>query len=51
MSEQEKMALGRMAPVGRLGTSEEIARAAVFIATSGFVNGVDLRVDGGLSAV
>ena len=48
---EEKNALGRMTPVGRLGTPEEIAGAAVFIATNGFVNGIDLRVDGGLSAV
>ncbi|KAF8421612.1 hypothetical protein EV426DRAFT_536127 [Tirmania nivea] len=51
VGEEEKKALTRMAPVGRLGTPEEIARAAVFIATSGFVNGTDLRVDGGLSVV
>ncbi|RPB19588.1 NAD(P)-binding protein [Terfezia boudieri ATCC MYA-4762] len=51
VGKEEKEALGRMAPVGRLGTPGEIARAAAFIATNGFVNGVDLRIDGGLSAV
>ncbi|MDE2561445.1 MAG: SDR family oxidoreductase [Sphingomonadales bacterium] len=36
-------------PIGRMGTSEEIAKAAVFLASdeASFVNGVDLYVDGG----
>lgn len=39
-----------MRRAGRLGTPEEIASVALFLATSRFVNGADLRVDGGLSA-
>ena len=37
-------------PMGRFGTSEELIGAAVFLASqkaSGFVTGIDLRVDGG----
>lgn len=36
-------------PIGRMGTSEEIAKAAVFLAgdDASFINGVDLFVDGG----
>ena len=40
-------------PRGKMGRPEEIAAAAVFLASddSSFVNGVDLSVDGGLSAI
>ncbi|MEZ4334378.1 MAG: SDR family oxidoreductase [Myxococcota bacterium] len=40
-------------PVGRLGTPEDIAHAAVFLASdeASFVNGVTLPVDGGVHAV
>lgn len=36
-------------PMGRMGTSEEVAAAALFLASSAasFINGVDLYVDGG----
>jgi NAD(P)-dependent dehydrogenase (short-subunit alcohol dehydrogenase family) len=36
-------------PMGRMGTAEEVARAAVFLASdeASFINGVDLFVDGG----
>jgi len=37
-------------PMGRFGTSSELIGAAVFLASkaaSGFVTGIDLRVDGG----
>lgn len=39
-------------PAGRLGTPEEIAHAAVFLASdeASFVNGITLPVDGGISA-
>ncbi len=41
--------LSGVVPLGRKGTSEEIARAALFLASdeASFINGVDLYVDGG----
>lgn len=41
--------LSGVVPMGRMGGSEEIARAALFFASdeSSFINGVDLYVDGG----
>jgi NAD(P)-dependent dehydrogenase (short-subunit alcohol dehydrogenase family) len=43
----------RMHPLGRLGRVDEIARAAVFLASeeSSFVTGTDLLVDGGYTAL
>ena len=40
-------------PLGRAGQSEEIASAAVFLASdeSSFITGIDLNVDGGLAQV
>lgn len=41
--------LSGVVPIGRMGTAEEIARAALFLASdeASFINGVDLYVDGG----
>jgi NAD(P)-dependent dehydrogenase (short-subunit alcohol dehydrogenase family) len=41
--------LSGVVPIGRMGTSEEIAKAALFLASeeASFINGVDLYVDGG----
>jgi len=41
--------LSSAVPIGRMGTSEEVARAALFLASSDavFINGIDLYVDGG----
>ncbi len=36
-------------PLGRLGTPEEIADAAVFLATNTYMTGQEIVVDGGLS--
>ena len=46
----DNMALG--APIGRRGTSEDVAWAVVFLASdeSGFFNGADLPLDGGMTA-
>lgn len=40
----------KMHPIGRIGKPEEVAEAAVYLASdaAGFTTGVDLRVDGGL---
>ena len=39
----------KMIPMGRLGTADELASAAVFLASdeSSFITGIDLPVDGG----
>lgn len=41
--------LAGVVPIGRMGTSEEIARAVLFLASeeASFINGIDLYVDGG----
>jgi len=40
-------------PLGRFGTSEEIANAALFLASddASYINGVELEIDGGLSQI
>ena len=40
-------------PLGRLGTSDEIAKAVVFLASddSTYITGTELFVDGGLAQV
>lgn len=42
----------KMHPVGRIGRPEEVAEAAIYLASdaAGFTTGIDLRVDGGLTA-
>ena len=45
--------LGEMIPLGRLGRPEELAAAALFLASaeSSFITGVDLCADGGLGQI
>lgn len=42
----------KMHPIGRIGKPEEVAEAAIYLASdaAGFTTGTDLRVDGGLTA-
>ena len=45
--------IGSTVPLGRMGTGDEIAKAAVFLASDGssFVTGIELFVDGGFAQV
>ncbi len=45
--------IGTTVPLGRLGTGDEIAKAAVFLASedSTFITGIELFVDGGFAQV
>ncbi|RVT82732.1 SDR family oxidoreductase [Rhodobacteraceae bacterium CCMM004] len=42
----------KMHPIGRIGRPEEVAEAAIYLASdmAGFTTGIDLKVDGGLTA-
>lgn len=45
--------LGRQIPLGRVGRTEDVAYAVLYLASdeSGFVTGTEIRVDGGISAM
>ena len=47
--QQTRDLMATLVPMGRMGSSEEAAKAAIFLASedSSFINGVDLLVDGG----
>ena len=49
--EQSRERFKALVPEGRLGREEEIASAALFLASNEFVNGVELCVDGGLAQI
>jgi len=52
-AEQMKAGMAAAVPLGRVGTSDEIARAVVFLASddSSFVTGAELFVDGGMAQI
>jgi NAD(P)-dependent dehydrogenase (short-subunit alcohol dehydrogenase family) len=51
MTEQQKASAAANAPLGRIGTPDDIARVAVFLASddSRYVNGIELFADGGVA--
>lgn len=51
--EATKAAFEAMIPRGKMGTAQEIANVALFLASndSSYVNGMELKVDGGLSSI
>jgi len=52
-AEQMKTHMAAAVPLGRMGHSDEIAKAALFLASddSSFVTGIELTVDGGMAQV
>jgi NAD(P)-dependent dehydrogenase (short-subunit alcohol dehydrogenase family) len=50
---ETRQMLESLIPRGKMGRPEEIATAALFLASddSSYVNGVELSVDGGFSAI
>ena len=48
-ADQEDSPLLSMIPLGKMGTPEDVAQAAVYLATAGYVTGDVLRVDGGIA--
>jgi NAD(P)-dependent dehydrogenase (short-subunit alcohol dehydrogenase family) len=51
MSPELQATLKDRIPLKRLGTPEEVADAALFLATNNYANNCVLNLDGGLSAV
>ncbi|KAL2759749.1 hypothetical protein ACRALDRAFT_1079257 [Sodiomyces alcalophilus JCM 7366] len=50
-ADMSKELLEKKIPLGRLGTAEEVADAAVFLAQNPYANNCIMNLDGGLSAV
>lgn len=46
-TEEQKQHILRSVPMGRAGTAEDIAQAVAFLASSAYITGQNLRVDGG----
>lgn len=46
---QTENPLLKMIPLGRMGSADDIAQAAAYLATAEYVTGTVMRVDGGIS--
>ena len=53
MSEQDKAAAVALVPAGRIGTPDDLGKAAVFLASddSAYITGIELSVDGGVAQI
>ncbi len=53
IGESERDRLARQTPMRRLGTTDDVAYAAIYLASdeSGFMTGAELKIDGGISAM
>jgi NAD(P)-dependent dehydrogenase (short-subunit alcohol dehydrogenase family) len=53
VTDEVREALTKLIPLGRLGRPEEVAAAALFLASdeSSFITGTELCVDGGMAQV
>ena len=53
MTEQDKAIAVATVPLGRIGVPDDVATAAVFLASgdSGYVTGIELFVDGGVAQI
>lgn len=51
LTDEQKQGIATTIPLERLGTADDLARAAVFLASddSAYVNGIELFVDGGVA--
>jgi NAD(P)-dependent dehydrogenase (short-subunit alcohol dehydrogenase family) len=53
VTEHEKTEMVASVPLGRIGTPEDLGRAAVFLACddSAYITGIELFVDGGVAQI
>jgi NAD(P)-dependent dehydrogenase (short-subunit alcohol dehydrogenase family) len=53
MSEEQKAEAMALVPLGRIGTPNDVGKAAVFLASddSAYITGIELFVDGGVAQI
>ncbi len=53
MTNEEKISAAALIPLGRIGTPDDLGKAALFLASDGsaYVTGIELFVDGGLAQI